>query len=71
MSYDSSIDMAQQRGHYLHLRTQRGQPYGSERRCCEICGTMVWEAMQGDKTPFWTDDLREYAEATNRCELRP
>ena len=25
----------------LHLMTQRNQPYGSERRCCEVCGRMI------------------------------
>jgi hypothetical protein len=25
----------------LHLMTQRNQPYGSERRCCEACGVML------------------------------
>lgn len=25
----------------LHLLTQRDQPYGSERRCCEECGLML------------------------------
>ncbi|MBX3653246.1 MAG: hypothetical protein KF686_03615 [Ramlibacter sp.] len=25
----------------LHLMTQRDQPYGSERRCCERCGLML------------------------------
>jgi len=25
----------------LHLMTQRGQPYGSRRRCCENCGLML------------------------------
>lgn len=25
----------------LHLMTQRNQPYGSERRCCESCGLML------------------------------
>ncbi|HEY0915672.1 MAG TPA: hypothetical protein VGE22_12445 [Solimonas sp.] len=25
----------------LHLMTQRGQPYGSVRRCCERCGLML------------------------------
>ncbi|WP_429949556.1 hypothetical protein ACQYWY_21620 [Comamonas sediminis] len=35
----------------LHLMTQRNQPYGSERRCCEQCGLMlVWR----DKS-FWDD----------------
>lgn len=25
----------------LHLMTQRGQPYGSVRQCCEYCGLML------------------------------
>lgn len=25
----------------LHLMTQRGQPYGSSRKCCEMCGLML------------------------------
>ncbi len=25
----------------LHLMTQRDQPYGSVRKCCEICGLMM------------------------------
>jgi hypothetical protein len=25
----------------LHLMTQRGQPYGSVRKCCEMCGAML------------------------------
>lgn len=24
-----------------HLMTQRDQPYGSMRRCCEMCGAMI------------------------------
>jgi len=35
----------------LHLKTQRGQPYGSVRRCCERCGVMV-----GVDTGAWTFD---------------
>lgn len=34
-----------------HLKTQRGQPYGSERRCCEECGIMIW----GASDIAWTD----------------
>lgn len=67
----SSIDEHQRRGHYLHLRTQRDQPYGSERRCCEVCGTMVWPERQGDSTPWWTDEQTEYDVAPNKCSLRP
>lgn len=25
----------------LHLMTQRDQPYGSVRKCCEMCGAML------------------------------
>jgi hypothetical protein len=52
----------------LHLRTQDNQPYGSERRCCERCGVMVWPEMQGDKTPLWTDDRDEYLRDERRCD---
>jgi hypothetical protein len=41
--------------------TQRGQPYGSERRCCERCGLMMvsrpdsfWELHT------WTDHEPDY-----------
>jgi hypothetical protein len=45
----------------LHLMTQRDQPYGSQRRCCEECGLM----MVARPTEFWhehtwTDDQAEY-----------
>lgn len=40
----------------LHLMTQRGQPYGSERRCCERCGIMIWPHPQ----PDWTNDEAVY-----------
>lgn len=30
----------------LHLITQRGQPYGSYRYCCERCGDMHVEGMK-------------------------
>lgn len=52
----------------VHLRTQRAQPYGSERRCCERCGLMVWPAMQQDKTPPWTDDEAAYEAHAGRCD---
>lgn len=41
----------------LHLMTQRGQPYGSERRCCERCGLMM--VSRPDlfwKLHTWTDE---------------
>ena len=35
----------------VHLMTQRNQPYGSERKCCERCGTMFLA-----DGPMYTDD---------------
>lgn len=46
----------------LHLKTQRDQPYGSVRRCCEECGKMIW----GDSLSpnhEWTDDPEFYKNA--------
>ncbi len=51
----------------LHLKTQRNQPYGSERRCCERCGVMIWIP----PVPEWTDDEDVYnnpPEGYVRCE---
>ena len=42
----------------LHLKTQRGQPYGSERRCCEECGIMIGGLESNVK---WTADPENYA----------
>ena len=33
-----------QRQSQLHLRSQRGQPYGSTQRCCNNCGVMLYRA---------------------------
>ena len=46
----------------LHLMTQDGQPYGSERRCCEECGSMmVWRPPEFWNEHAWTDDRDVYA----------
>lgn len=39
----------------LHLVTQRNQPYGSVRKCCERCGRAIWLI-------HWTDDESLYDE---------
>jgi hypothetical protein len=65
----SSIDYWQQRGYQidpLHLVTQRGQPYGSTRRCCEECGRMCWIGMAGS-AKRWTDDPQTWAEDRLNC----
>ena len=47
----------------LHLMTQRNQPYGSERRCCEQCGLMlVWRADSFWDDHAYTDDEQHYHE---------
>lgn len=28
----------------LHLMTQRDQPFGSVRKCCELCGAMITDS---------------------------
>lgn len=45
----------------LHLKTQDNQPYGSVRRCCEICGTMIWNNTLPEDL-FWTADRSLYTE---------
>lgn len=61
---------AELRAARVHLVTQRGQPHGSRRRCCEECGVMVWPEKRGDKTPEFTDDPVAYASDPRRCSLR-
>ena len=54
----------------LHLRTQDHQPPGSERRCCEWCGVMIWEAKQGDSTPHFTTDRELWSSSLVNCHQR-
>lgn len=45
----------------LHLMTQRGQPYGSERRCCEMCGSMMISRSDSFWLKnTWTDEPSHY-----------
>ena len=49
----------------LHLMTQRGQPYGSVRRCCEECGLiMVARPAEFWKTHNWTDEPEHFKNQT-------
>lgn len=50
----------------LHLRTQRNQSYGSQRRCCERCGIMIWSE-RDLSSPTYTDDEQTYLQADNAC----
>lgn len=49
----------------VHLRSQAGQPYGSERKCCNRCGTALLGA-----EPKWVeyeDDYNNLPEEYVRC----
>ena len=50
----------------LHLVTQRNQPYGSVRKCCERCGAMAGPYTNIGKR--WTDDETEYQFSELNCE---
>jgi hypothetical protein len=39
----------------VHLKTDRGQPYGSERRCCNHCGIMIWGMSAPPHVDNWSD----------------
>lgn len=59
----------------LHLMTQRGQPYGSERKCCEMCGLMlVYRDNAFWEKHVWTSEPEQYhphAEADGYGPLTP
>jgi hypothetical protein len=57
----------------LHLKTQRNQPYGSVRRCCEECGTMIWGNVPIKDGGRYTDEPQLYEsppEGYVRCRDR-
>ena len=47
----------------VHILSQEGQPYGSERRCCNHCGVMIW----GSSAPPHVDNWTDWREASNNC----
>jgi hypothetical protein len=47
----------------VHIRSQEGQPYGSERRCCNHCGVMLW----GASSPPYVDNWTDWRGAPNNC----
>ncbi len=51
----------------VHLMTQHGQSYGSERRCCERCGVMCGQV----DSPKWVDEeaaWRKLPSGYARCD---
>ena len=49
----------------VHVLSQEGQPYGSERRCCNYCGVMIWGADAPPHVDNWTD----WRARPDRCSL--
>jgi hypothetical protein len=47
----------------IHILSQEGQPYGSERRCCNRCGVMIW----GASAPAYVDNWTDYEASPNNC----
>lgn len=47
----------------VHILSQEGQPYGSERRCCNHCGAMIW----GTSSPQFVDNWTDWRASTNNC----
>ena len=59
-------EIAGERREPLHLVTQRGQPYGSVRRCCKLCGRMCWPGM-AMSAKRWTDQPDVFDAAPDNC----
>ena len=59
----------------VHLLDQSGQPYGSERRCCNRCGIMIWPEQQarlGTPMPVYVDNEADYNAAPYNCsKMKP
>lgn len=52
----------------LHVLSQDGQPYGSQRRCCNYCGQMLHRSMDG-AGHRWTDDWAAWEASGDSCEV--
>lgn len=49
----------------VHILSQEGQPYGSERRSCNYCGIMIW----GPSAPRHVDNWTDWRADPSRCGL--
>jgi hypothetical protein len=47
----------------VHVLSQEGQPYGSERRSCNYCGTMIW----GPSAPRFVDNWEDWRALPDNC----
>jgi hypothetical protein len=49
----------------VHIRSLDDQPYGSERRCCNDCGVMLW----GPSSEAYVESWAEWRSRPDRCCL--
>lgn len=49
----------------VHVLSQEGQPYGSERRSCNYCGTMIW----GSSALRFVDNWEEWRASSDNCSV--
>jgi hypothetical protein len=58
----------------MHVRSQDGQPYGSERRCCNHCGIMLPDygglLLQGEVSAPYVDNWTNWRDHPNNCGRR-
>jgi hypothetical protein len=50
----------------LHIITQRNQPYGSTRKCCEICGLSIIVILEKIDESF-TDNTSRFCNSPLSC----
>jgi hypothetical protein len=56
-------DYLNQKSPIVHILSQEGQPYSSERRCCNHCGSMIWGAL----APLHVDNWVDWRANANNC----
>ena len=53
--YDAAVERERVAASVVHILSQEGQPYGSERRCCNHCGAMIWGSASPSFLTSWTE----------------
>ena len=68
-----SIDPALPPVPIMHVRSQEGQPYGSERRCCSHCGVSLDDGFRRRMTwgpvPPYMESMADWRARPDRCSL--
>jgi hypothetical protein len=54
----------------MHVVTQDNQPYGSVRKCCERCGTAIWNIeLYVDNKHLYTEKIAKFNKAARCIDL--